>query len=112
MSATSPAFSRTRADVLSTLTHRYREEYGDQLVSLYATRRDPYHPSQDEGEEGVHVTVVLKGPYESWNETDTITEIAYDVMDESEWAIPLVPHHIAQDSTVARWVEEEGVRLD
>jgi hypothetical protein len=113
MSEAPPTTPTTRADVFSELAHRFREQYGDRLIALYATQYDPYEPSEEEkNEPGVHIIVVLQGPYEPWTETDTVTDIVYDIMDQTDWAVPLVPHHVSHDSAVARRIGEEGVRLD
>jgi hypothetical protein len=105
--------TRTPTDVFPELAHRFHEQYGDQLVALYATQYDPYEPSEEEtNEPGVHIIVVLRGPYEPWTETDAVTDIAYDIMDQTEWTVPVVPHHVSHDSAVAHRMDEKGVRLD
>lgn len=105
--------TRTPAEVFSELAHRFREQYGDQLVALYATQYDPYEPSDEEtNEPGVHIIVVLRGPYEPWTETDTVTGIAHDIMDQTDWTVPLALHHVSHDSAVARRTDKEGIRLD
>lgn len=113
MSEAPPTAPTTRADVFSELAHRFREQYGDRLVGPYATQYDPYEPSEAEKDEpGVHIIVVLRGPCEPWTETDTVTDITHDTMDQTAWAVPLVPHHVSHESAVARRMDEEGVRLD
>lgn len=113
MSKAPPTAPTTRADVFSELSHRFREQYGDQLVALYATQYDPYEPSEAENDEsGVHIIVVLRGPYEPWTETDTVTDIAHDIMDRTDWTVPLVLHHVSHDSTIACRTGKEGIRLD
>ena len=108
-----PSAPTTRADVFSELARRLREQYGDRLVALYATQFDPYEPSERERHEpSVHIVVVLQGPYDSWTVTDTVTDLTHDLMDQTDWAVPLVPHHVSHGSTVARQMSEEGVRLD
>lgn len=113
MSKAPPTAPTTRADVFSELARRFREQYGDRLGALYATQHDPYEPSEEEKDEpGVHIIVVLQGPYEPWAGTDTVTDIAHDIVDRSDWVVPLVAHHVSHDSAVARRMDEEGVRLD
>ncbi|MEF8865881.1 MAG: hypothetical protein V5A20_08980 [Salinibacter sp.] len=112
MASTSQAPPATRADVLAMLARRFRKHYGDRLAGLYATQEDPYEPEQGESEIGTHVTVVLQGPYEHWKETDTITEITHDVLDETDWVAPITTHHVAHDSAVAKRMRQSGVRFD
>lgn len=101
----------TRADVLAMLARRFRKHYGDRLVGLYATHEDPYEPEQGD-EEGTHVVVVLEGPYEHWKETDPVTDITHDVLDETDWVAPITSHHVAEDSAIAKRMRKKGVRFD
>lgn len=112
MGSVSPASPKTRADVLATLAHRFQKHYGDRLIGLYATQENPYEPMQGGSGPGVHVVVVLQGPYEHWEETDAVTDITHDVLDESDWTVPITSHHVAHDSTLARRMKREGVRFD
>ncbi len=112
MTSSSPAPPATRADVLAMLARRFRKHYDDRLVGLYATQEDPYEPEQGEEEVGTHVVVVLQGPYEYWKETDTVTDITHDVLDETDWVAPITSHHVAHDSAVATRMRKKGVRFD
>ena len=79
--------TRTPADVLATLPCRYREHYGDRLVGLYAV---PEFPFADEGPEkteddvvrAIEVVVLLKDPYDPFEEADPVVDIATDVTEE------------------------------
>lgn len=93
------------------LARRFRGHYGDRLVALYATKRDPYEPEQHR-EDGTHVVVVLQGPYEYSEETDPVTDITHDVLDETDWVAPVTAHHVAHDSAVATRMKETAVRFD
>ncbi len=112
MASPSSAPPATRADVLAMLARRFRTHYGDQLVGLYATQKDPYEPEQGGSEIGTHVIVVLQGSYKHWKETDAITEITHEVLDETDWMAPVTSHHVAHDSAVATRMKESGVRFD
>ena len=90
---------------------RFRAHYDERLVALYATHEDPYEPEQG-GEDGPHVIVVLQGPYEHWKETDAVTDITHDVLDETDWGAPVTSHHVAKDAAVAKRMEKRGVRFD
>ncbi len=94
------------------LARRFRAHYDDRLVGLYAVQSDPYEPGMGEGEDGVHVIIVLEGPYGHWKETDTVTDITHDVLDETDWVAPVPSHHVAHDSAVAKQMKEKGVRFD
>jgi hypothetical protein len=112
MAPSSPAPAATRADVLAMLARRFRKHYEDQLVGLYATQKDPYEPERGTSDIGTHVVVVIQGPYEHWKETDAVTEITHDVLDETEWVAPVTSHHVAHDSAIAKRMKEKGVRFD
>lgn len=81
--------TRTPAEVLATPSRRYREHYGKRLVGIYAV---PEFPFTDEGPEGddddvraIEVVVILQGPYEHFEETDPVVDIAMDVTEEYDW---------------------------
>lgn len=112
MPPSSPAPPATRADVLAMLARRFRKYYEDQLVGLYATQKDPYEPEHGTSDIGTHVVVVIQGPYEHWKETDAVTEITHDVLDETDWVAPITSHHVAHDSAIAKRMKEKGVRFD
>jgi hypothetical protein len=106
--------TRTPADVLATLSRRYREHYGDRLAGVYAVPEDPYEeraPTENELEGAVEVFVVLKEPYEPFEETDDVTRIAYEVMDETDWDLHVIPHHDSETGRRAEWAKENGVEL-
>lgn len=112
MSSSPQAPPATRADVLAMLARRFRQHYGGRLAGLYASQEDPYEPEREGNEMGTHVIVVLQGPYEHWKETDRVTEITHDVLDETDWMAPLTSHHVAHDSAVAKQIQRSGVRFD
>ena len=112
MASTSQAPPATRADVLAMLARRFRKHYDDQLVGLYATQDGPYEPEHGAHELGTHVIIVFHGPYEHWKETDTVTKITHDVLDETDWVAPITAHHVAHDSAVAKRMKKHGVRFD
>ena len=106
--------TRTPADVLATLSRRYREHYGDRLAGVYAVPRDPYEersPTEGELEGSVEVFVVLQEPYEPFEETDDVTRIAYEVMDETDWDLRIIAHHDAESGRRAEWAKEKGIEL-
>lgn len=105
---------RTFADVLATLSRRYREHYGGRLAGVYAVPEDPYDPRSEKVEEiedAVDVFVIFREPYEPFEETDDVTRIAYEVMDETDWELFIAPHHVSEKSRRAVWVEEEGTEI-
>lgn len=81
-------------------------------MALYAAQSDPYEPELGREDDGTHVIIVLEGPYEHWKETDTVTDITHDVLDETNWVAPVTSHHVAEDSAVAKRMKERGVRFD
>ena len=112
MAPTPSAPPVTRADVLAKLARRFQKHYDERLVALYATNEDPYEPEQGGGEKGTHVVIVLQGSYEHSKETDTVTDITHDVLDETDWVAPVTSHHVAEDSAVAKRMKRIGVRFD
>jgi hypothetical protein len=94
------------------LARRFRQQYEDRLVGLYATQEDPYEPEVGEYDTGTHVVVVLRGPYKHSKETDTVTDITHDVLDKTDWVAPVTSHHVAHDSAVAKRMRQSGVRFD
>lgn len=107
--------TRTPADVLATLSRRYREHYGDRLVAIYAV---PEFPFSDEGPGGedddvraIEVVVILGEPYEPFEETDPVVDIAMDVTEEYDWWIGVFARHAVRDDDLADWAREKGVEL-
>jgi hypothetical protein len=107
--------TRTPADVLATLSRRYREHYGDRLMGIYAV---PEFPFSDEGPEGeddevraIEVLVILQGPYDHFEETDSIVDIAMEVTEEYDWWMGIFTRHAAHDDDLADWAREKGVEL-
>lgn len=107
--------TRTPADVLATLSRRYREHYGDRLVGIYAV---PEFPFSDEGPEGedddvraIEVVVILKGPYDHFEETDPVVDIAMEVTEEYDWWMGIFTRHAEHDDNLADWARENGVEL-
>jgi len=41
-------------------------------------------------------------------EMDTVTDITQDVMDGTDWMVPVRSYHVAHDSVVAKRMEEKG----
>ena len=93
------------------LARRFRAHYDDRLVALYAAQEDPYESGQ-KSEAGTHVVVVIEGPYAHWEETDAVTDITHDVLDETDWVAPVTAHHVAHDSAVATRMKDTAVRFD
>ena len=106
--------TRTPADVLATLSRRYREHYGDRLAGVYAVPEDPYEglsPTEGELEGAVEVFVVLREPYEPFEETDDVTRIAYEVMEETDWDLHIITHHDSETGRRAEWAKDNGIEL-
>jgi len=106
----------TPADVLATLSHRYREHYGDRFVGLHAVPEFPFsdeepEPGPDDDVRAVEVIVVLKGPYDPFEETDPVVDLAMEVTEEYDWWMSIHPLHTAHDSSLADWARERGVEL-
>ena len=107
--------TRTPADVLATLSRRYREYYGDRVVGIYAV---PEFPFSDEGPGGdaddvraIEVVVILQDPYDPFEETDPVVEIAMDVTEEYDWWMGIFARHAGRDDQLADWAREKGVEL-
>ena len=108
--------TRTPADVLATLSRRYREHYGDRLVGIYAV---PEFPFSDEGPEetedddvrATEILVILQGPYDHFEETDPVVDIAMEVTEEYDWWMGIFARHAAHDDDLADWAREKGVEL-
>ncbi|MCS4158900.1 hypothetical protein [Salinibacter ruber] len=106
--------TRTPADVLATLSRRYREHYGDRLVGIYAV---PELPFSDEGPEetedddvrAIEILVILQGPYDHFEETDPVVDIAMDVTEEYDWGTGGFARHAARDSDRAEGAECKGI---
>ena len=111
--STQADLTTTPADVLASVVRRYLNHYGDQIAGIYALPDDPYEPERGrDEEEGVHIVVVFEEPYDHWTKTGTVMQIAHGVMDEMEWTVPLVPHHVSLESALVQRIRREGVRLD
>ncbi len=107
--------TRTPADVLATLSRRYREHYGNRIVGIYAV---PEFPFSDEGpgdEEddvrAVEVVVILHGPYDHFAETDPIVDIAMSVTEEFDWWMGVFSRHAEEGDRLAEWARERGVEI-
>ena len=99
---------------MATLSRRYREHCGDRLAGVYAVPEDPYEdrsPTEGELEGAVEVSVVLREPYEPFEETDDVTRIAYEVMGETDWDLHVIPHHDSGAGRRAERAEKRGVEL-
>lgn len=106
--------TRTPADVLATLSRRYREHYGDRLSGVYAVPEDPYEersPTEGELEGAVEVFVILREPYEPFGETDDVTRIAYEVMEETDWELHIITHHASETGHRGKWAKKHGIEL-
>ena len=75
-----------RVDILAALARRYRDEYGDRLVELYALPRN-------------------------FAETDGVVEVAMEVEREYDFEYGIFPHHASEDDDFAQVAREDGVRL-
>ena len=108
--------TRTPADILAILSRRYRKHYGDRLVGLYAV---PEFPFADEGPEktedddvrAIEVVVLLKDPYDPFEETGPVVDIAMDVTEEYDWWMGIFARHAAQSDDLADWTRENGVEI-
>jgi hypothetical protein len=108
--------TRTPADVLATFSRRYREHYGDRLVGIFAV---PEFPFSDEGpgdggdDDGraIEVVVILQEPYDPFEETDPVVDIAMDVTEEYDWWMGIFARHAARGDDLADWARERGVEL-
>lgn len=104
----------TPADVLATLSRRYREHYGNRLGGIYAVPKAPYEDEWGEGDDeirGIEVVVILQGPYDHFEETDPVVEIAMGVTEEYDWWTGIFARHAAHDDDLAEWARENGVEL-
>lgn len=106
--------TRTPADVLATRSRRYQEKYGDRAVEIYTVPEDPYEPRSEEKEEymgGIDVVIAFRESHDLFEDTDDVTRIAHDVMDEMGWELYIAPHHVSEKSRRAGWAEEEGTEI-
>ncbi len=76
----------------------------------------PEFPLSDEGPEGedddvraIEVGVILQGPYDHFEETDPVVDIAMDVTEEYDWGTGGFARHAARDSDRAEGAECKGI---
>jgi hypothetical protein len=100
-----------RVDILAALARRYRDEYGDRLVELYALPRNPFEPEEEHEVENLDVVVVLQDVDDHFAETDGVVEVAMEVEREYDFEYGIFPHHASEDDDFAQVAREEGVRL-
>ncbi|MFP4228168.1 MAG: hypothetical protein ACLFTE_04980 [Salinivenus sp.] len=108
--------TRTPADVLATLSRRYREHYGDRLVGIYAVPEFPFsdegiEETEDDDVRAIEVLVILHDPYDPFEETDPVVDIAMDVTEEYDWWMGIFARHAAPDDNLADWAREKGVEI-
>jgi len=107
---------RTPADVLATLSRRYREHYGDRLVGIYAVPEFPFadegpQKTEDDDVRAIEVLVILDGPYDPFEETEPVVDIAMDVTEEYDWWTGIFARHAEEDDQLADWARKNGVEL-
>jgi hypothetical protein len=108
--------TRTPADVLASVSRRYRKHYGDRLAGVYAVPEFPFSDDAPEAEDGddvqaIEVVVILRGEYEPFQETDPVVDIAMDVTEEYDWWMSVFARHAADDSHLADWARRKGVEI-
>lgn len=107
--------TRSPADVLVTLSRRYRDHYGDRLTGVYAVPEFPFSDEEPEGEDddvrAIEVVAILKEPYEPFQEEDPVVNIATDITEEYNWWMGVFARHAAHDDDLADWAQEKGVEL-
>ena len=99
----------TPAGVLATLSRRYREHYGERLVGVYAVPDMPFWDERggaDDDVRAVEVVVVLRGPYDFFEETDPVVDIATEVSEAFDWWMGVFARHAAHDDDLAGWARE------
>ena len=102
----------TPADVLATLSRRYREHYGECLVDVYAVPDMPFWDEWGEADDDVRAVevVVLCGPYDFFKEVDPVVDIATEVSEAFDWWT-VFARHAAHDDDLAGWARERGIEL-
>lgn len=104
----------TPADILATLSRRYREHYGNRLVGVYAVPNMPFWDEwgrADDDIRAVEVVVILRGPYDHFEETDPVVDIATAVSEAFDWRVGVFARHTAHDGELADWARERGIEL-
>lgn len=89
---------------------RCREHYGDRLAGIYAV---PESPFSDEGSGkdaddvgAIEVVVILQKPYDPFEETDPLVDMAMDVTEEYDWWVGIFARHAGRDDPLAGWARE------
>jgi hypothetical protein len=57
------------------------------------------------------VLVILDGPYDPFEETEPVVDIAMDVTEEYDWWMGIFARHAAEDDQLADWARKNGVEL-
>ena len=100
---------------MATLSRRYREPHGDHLVGVYAVPEFPFSdegPGEDaEDARAIKGLVILQEPYDSFEETGSVVDVAMDVTEEYDWWVGLFARHAGRDDPLADWAREKGVEL-
>ncbi len=98
----------TRADVLAEAARRYRRYYGRRLLALYVLPQASFEPEEDD--ESLYLVLLLREPYEHFEETGPVSSIADALI--GEYGVGIFPHIAsARGDDLAREAREEGVRL-
>jgi len=109
-----PMETVTPADILATLSRRYRKHYGDRIVEIYAVPEMPFGDEWGDGADdvrAVEVVVILREPYDHFEETDPVVDIATKVSESYDWWMGIFARHAAHDDHLADWARERGVEL-
>jgi len=64
---------------------------------------------EDDDVNAIEVVVILQGPYDHFEETDPVVDIAMDVTEEYDRWIGIFAGHAARDSDLAEEVECKGI---
>jgi len=57
----------------------------------------------------IEILVILQGPYDHFEGTDPVVDIAMDVTDEYDWGTGIFIRHAARDSDLAEEAECKGI---
>ena len=96
-----------RVDVLSEAVRRYVREFGDRLEAIYAVNEDLYEPEDED--DAIHIVLLLKDE-QPFVDSEPMARIFDELIFEYQ-SDDIDVHTLDAETTVARQVQAEGVRL-
>jgi hypothetical protein len=83
-------------------------------VGIYAVPEFPFSDEEpeetdDDDVRSIEVVVILKKPYEPFEETDPVVDIAMEVTEKYDWWMGVFVRHVERDSDLAGEVVCKGI---